>query len=151
MPTPKTLSITDSVAVLLANGCEEGEALAVVDALYRAGIRADLISLESEPRVVSSHGILIGADLVLDEADLPSYTVLFLPGGMPGTLALKEDPRVRAEVLRRAEASQMIARFWLSWACSMGVRQRRTPASWMRYALAVHWPRPSALLLMAPS
>lgn len=109
MPTPKTLSITDSVAVLLANGCEEVEALAVVDALYRAGIRADLISLESEPRVVSSHGILIGADLVLDEADLPSYTVLFLPGGMPGTLALKEDPRVRAEVLRRAEASQMIA------------------------------------------
>lgn len=47
MPTPTTLSTTDTVAVLLATGFEEVEALAVVDALYRAGIRADLISIET--------------------------------------------------------------------------------------------------------
>ena len=38
MPTPTTLSTTDTVAVLLATGFEEVEALAVVDALFRAGI-----------------------------------------------------------------------------------------------------------------
>ena len=53
MPTPNTLTTTDSVAVLLATGFEEVEALAVVDALYRAGIHADLISIENERHVVS--------------------------------------------------------------------------------------------------
>ena len=109
MPTPTTLSTTDTVAVLLATGFEEVEALAVVDALYRAGIRADLISIENERHVASSHGIKVVADLMLDDADLASYTVVFLPGGMPGTLRLKENAQVRAEVLRRAEASLKLA------------------------------------------
>ena len=109
MPTPTTLSTTDTVAVLLATGFEEVEALAVVDALYRAGIRADLISIENERHVASSHGIKVVADLMLDDADLASYAVVFLPGGMPGTLRLKENAQVRAEVLRRAEASLKLA------------------------------------------
>ena len=102
MPTPNTLTTTDSVAVLLATGFEEVEALAVVDALYRAGIQADLISVENERHVASSHGIKLVADLMLDDADLASYTVVFLPGGMPGTLGLKANERVREELTRRA-------------------------------------------------
>ena len=78
MPTPNTLATTDSVAVLLATGFEEVEALAVVDALYRAGIRADLISIENERHVVSSHGIKLVSDLMLADVDLASYTVVFL-------------------------------------------------------------------------
>ena len=109
MPTPTTLSTTDTVAVLLATGFEEVEALAVVDALYRAGIRADLISIENERHVASSHGIKVVADLMLDDADLASYTVVFLPGGMPGTLRLKENAQVRAEVVRRTEVSLKLA------------------------------------------
>ena len=102
MPTPNTLATRDSVAVLLATGFEEVEALAVVDALYRAGIRADLISIENERHVVSSHGIKLVSDLMLEDADLASYTVVFLPGGMPGTLGLKANERVREELARRA-------------------------------------------------
>ena len=109
MPTPTTLSTTDTVAVLLATGFEEVEALAVVDTLYRAGIQSDLISIENERHVASSHGIKLVADLMLDDADLASYTVVFLPGGMPGTLRLKENAQVRAEVVRRAEASLKLA------------------------------------------
>ena len=133
MPTPTTLSTTDSVAVLLATGFEEVEALAVVDALYRAGIRADLISIENERHVASSHGIKLVADLMLDDADLASYTVVFLPGGMPGTLRLKENAQVRAEVVRRASLprSVQLPRFWLNLECLKDVAQRRTPVSWM--------------------
>lgn len=109
MPTPTTLSTTDTVAVLLATGFEEVEALAVVDSLYRAGIRADLISIENERHVASSHGIKVVADLMLDDADLASYTVVFLPGGMPGTLGLKANERVREELTRRASSGEKTA------------------------------------------
>lgn len=109
MPTPTTLTTTDSVAVLLATGFEEIEALAVVDTLYRAGIRADLISIENERHVASSHGIKVVADLMLDDADLASYTVVFLPGGMPGTLGLKANERVREELTRRASSGEKTA------------------------------------------
>ena len=109
MPTPTTLSTTDTVAVLLATGFEEVEALAVVDALYRAGIRADLISIENERHVASSHGIKLVADLMLADVDLASYTVFFLPGGMPGTLGLKANEHVREELTRRASSGEKTA------------------------------------------
>lgn len=109
MPTPNTLATRDSVAVLLATGFEEVEALAVVDALYRAGIRADLISVENERHVVSSHGIKLVSDLMLEDADLASYTVVFLPGGMPGTLGLKANERVCEELTRRASSGEKTA------------------------------------------
>lgn len=109
MPTPNTLTTTDSVAVLLATGFEEVEALAVVDALYRAGIRADLISIENERHVVSSHEIKLVSDLMLEDADLASYAVVFLPGGMPGTLGLKANERVREELTRRASSGEKTA------------------------------------------
>ena len=109
MPTPTTLSTTDTVAVLLATGFEEVEALAVVDTLYRAGIQADLISIENERHVVSSHGVKLVSDLMLDDADLTSYAVVFLPGGMPGTLGLKANERVREELTRRALTGEITA------------------------------------------
>ena len=109
MPTPNTLTTTDSVAVLLATGFEEVEALAVVDVLYRARIRADLISIENERHVVSSHGIKLVSDLMLADVDLASYTVVFLPGGMPGTLGLKANEHVREELLRRASSGEKTA------------------------------------------
>lgn len=109
MPTPNTLATTDSVAVLLATGFEEVEALAVVDALYRAGIRADLISIENERHVVSSHGVKLVSDLMLADVDLASYAVVFLPGGMPGTLGLKANERVRQELMRRASTGEITA------------------------------------------
>ena len=100
MPTPENLATDATVAIMLADGFEEVEALAVADVLYRAGVRADL---------TSSHGIRVVADLMLEDVDLSAYTLLFLPGGMPGTLGLKGTPAIQAEVLRRADAGQPVA------------------------------------------
>ena len=83
MPTPENLATDATVAIMLADGFEEVEALAVADVLYRAGVRADLISVTDARHVTSSHGIRVVADLMLADVDLWDYTVLFLPGGMP--------------------------------------------------------------------
>ena len=109
MPTPENLATDATVAIMLADGFEEVEALAVADVLYRAGARADLISVTDARHVTSSHGIRVVADVMLEDVDLSAYTLLFLPGGMPGTLGLKGTPAIQAEVLRRADAGQPVA------------------------------------------
>ena len=109
MPTPEKLATDATVAIMLADGFEEVEALAVADVLYRAGVRSDLISVTDARHVISSHGIRVVADLMLEDVDLSTYTVLFLPGGMPGTLNLKATPAIQTEVLRRSDESQPIA------------------------------------------
>ena len=90
MPTPAALATDSAVAVLIAPGLEEVEALAPVDILYRAGIRADLVSVTNSLAVGSSH-----------EVDLADYALVLLPGGIPGTPNLKAVPAVRQEIARR--------------------------------------------------
>ena len=109
MPTPNKLATDAAVAIMLADGFEEVEALAVADVLYRAGVRSDLISVTDARHVTSSHGIRVVADLMLEDVDLSTYALLFLPGGLPGTTNLKATPAIQAEVLRRSDAREPIA------------------------------------------
>ena len=109
MPTPENLATDATVAIMLADGFETVEALAVADVLYRAGVRSDLISVTDARHVTSSHGIRVVADLMLEDVDLSTYALLFLPGGLPGTTNLKATPAIQAEVLRRSDAREPIA------------------------------------------
>ena len=74
-----------NVAVFLAPGCEEIEALTVVDILFRAGIPCDTVSVAEGREVTSSHNVTVVADKQIGEADLEAYDMLVLPGGIPGT------------------------------------------------------------------
>lgn len=74
-----------TVALFLADGCEEIEALTVADLLFRAGIPCTTISVKETPVITSSHGITITADTTIDAADLEAFDMLVLPGGIPGT------------------------------------------------------------------
>lgn len=73
------------VALFLADGCEEIEALTVADLLYRAGIPCTKVSVGETARVVSSHQLTVIADTTVKELDFEDYDVLVLPGGIPGT------------------------------------------------------------------
>ncbi|MGI6755963.1 MAG: DJ-1 family glyoxalase III [Atopobiaceae bacterium] len=73
------------VAACLAPGCEEVEALAVTDVLFRMGIQADLVAVSDKRTITSSHKVTITCAYTLDEVDLNTYDMIFLPGGMPGT------------------------------------------------------------------
>lgn len=80
------------IAILLANGFEDGEALFPTDVLRRAGFQADLIGVTGDV-VTSAHGLKVMADRGMGE-DLKAYDMVILPGGMPGAANLRDDDRV---------------------------------------------------------
>lgn len=75
------------VALLLAEGFEELEALTPVDILRRAGITVDTIAIASR-KVTGSHGITVIADKTRDEINPSDYGAVIFPGGMPGATNL---------------------------------------------------------------
>lgn len=109
MPTPDQLTTDATVAVLVAPGLEEVEALAVVDLLYRAGVRVDMLAVGGRLEVTSSHRITFHCDALLADVDLADYALVVLPGGLPGTPNLRAEPAVTAEVARRMEEGLPLA------------------------------------------
>ena len=93
--------------IIINDGLEECEALNVYDLLYRAGISTDLVGFTQE--VTSSHKVRFQADKLLDEIDPKDYDCLILPGGMPGTVHLKEDERVSYLIDSFMEQNKLIA------------------------------------------
>ena len=83
------------VAVILAQGFEEIEALTVVDVLRRANISCDMVGFEEQ--VTGSHDIQVTADRVFD-GDLSDYDLLVLPGGMPGSANLRDNQDLISEI-----------------------------------------------------
>ena len=82
-----------SVLVPLAQGCEELEAVTVVDLLRRAGIEVVTAGLDAQP-VTASRGMTLLPDMTLEMALQQSFDMVVLPGGLPGADHLGDDPRV---------------------------------------------------------
>ncbi len=96
------------VYILLADGCEEIEALTPYDMLLRADIEVKTVSMNKEPAVTGAHGITFSADTTMDEVtDVPE--MLVLPGGMPGTTNLDNDPRTHRMIRQTEEAGGYLA------------------------------------------
>ena len=81
------------IAVLLADGFEEIEALTVVDVTRRAGMNCDIVSIEGE-LVRSAHEIYVKADKLFNEEELKGYDMIVFPGGLPGAENLANYERV---------------------------------------------------------
>lgn len=79
-----------SVALFLANGFEEIEALGTVDILRRAGIDVVTTSILDKKEVVGAHNMTVVADKLFTELDFEKIDVLVLPGGMPGAKHLNK-------------------------------------------------------------
>jgi len=98
----------EKVLVPLAEGFEETEAVAIVDVLRRAGLDVVTASL-GDRSVRGAHGIVVEADRRLAEVDGGGITALVLPGGLPGTTNLRDDPRVIELAQRLAGEGRLTA------------------------------------------
>ena len=94
------------VAVILADGFEEIEALTVVDVLRRANITCHMVGFEA--RVTGSHDIQVQADRVFD-GDLSEYDMIVLPGGMPGSANLRDHELLIAELQKCEQVGKKVA------------------------------------------
>jgi 4-methyl-5(b-hydroxyethyl)-thiazole monophosphate biosynthesis len=97
-----------SVLVPLAQGCEELEAVTIIDLLRRAGIGVVTAGLDAQP-VRASRGTVLVPDVALDEALKQEYDMLVLPGGQPGADHLNADPRIRGLLKKMAETGRFTA------------------------------------------
>ncbi|HFI0504668.1 TPA: DJ-1 family glyoxalase III [Streptococcus suis] len=95
------------VAVMLAPGFEEIEALAPVDIFRRAGFDCHMIGL-LDRTVEGSHGIRVEADTRFS-GQLTSYDLVVLPGGMPGATNLRDHSELIADLQAVVDTGKFVA------------------------------------------
>jgi len=96
------------VLVPLAQGCEELEAVTIIDLLRRAGIEVVTAGLDNQP-VKASRGVTLMPDTTLDEALTQEYDMIALPGGLPGADNLNQDNRIQTIVKQMADNNKFTA------------------------------------------
>jgi 4-methyl-5(b-hydroxyethyl)-thiazole monophosphate biosynthesis len=78
----------------LAQGCEELEAVTIIDLLVRAGIGVVTASLDDERVITASRGVQLVAQTTLDAVVDQVFDLVVLPGGLPGADYLQQDERI---------------------------------------------------------
>ncbi len=96
------------VLVPLAPGCEELEAVTVIDLLRRARIEVVTAGLTPGP-VKGSRGTVLLPDTTLDAALQQDYDMIVLPGGQPGATNLEHDSRILALLKKMTAVGQFTA------------------------------------------
>ena len=97
-----------NVIIPLAEGCEELEAVTLIDLLRRADITVITASLE-QTVITASRGVHLTADTTLDSVIYDEFDMIILPGGMPGSTHLNEDARIHALLKRLHQSNKAIA------------------------------------------
>lgn len=90
------------ILIPLAPGCEELEAVTVIDLLRRAGIEVVTAGLAEGP-IQASRGVVLIPDTTLDAVLEQAFDMVVLPGGQPGSDNLDQDPRIRRLLQRMVD------------------------------------------------
>jgi len=136
------------VLVMLAQGCEEIEAVTAIDILRRAGIEVTSAGLDDLP-VLASRGVMLLPDTTLDLAQHQDFDMIVLPGGQPGTDNLKADKRLAALLLQMAQQGKYLAAICAAPSCSpppdcwTGARPPAIRPAWMATPRSICKPPPS--------
>lgn len=101
------------VYIMLADGFEEIEALAVVDVLRRGHVETVMVSIKPDKTVASARGIQVIADTTLDSIKVEKEDMIVLPGGLKGVQNL-EACQPLVEMLKEHHARKG----WLAAICA---------------------------------
>lgn len=97
-----------TVLVPLAQGCEELEAVTIIDLLRRADITVVVAGLEDGP-VIASRGVVLLPEVGLDSVLDRDFDLVVLPGGLGGAQRLEADQRIAALLRRQTEQGRYVA------------------------------------------
>ena len=87
------------IAVHLAEGFEEIEAVNIIDVLRRAEFDVTVVSVTEKPEVTGSHSIKIITDKLFSAINYELIDMIILPGGMPGASHLNNHLGLREQIL----------------------------------------------------
>nr|WP_217125032.1 DJ-1 family glyoxalase III [Thermodesulfatator indicus] len=104
----KTEVAMAKVAILLAPGYEELEAVTVIDVLRRGGVDVIIAGLEDTP-IPSARDVKIVPDTTVDSLSPDELDMVILPGGLPGVENLKKDSRVKELIQKMQEKGKKCA------------------------------------------
>jgi 4-methyl-5(b-hydroxyethyl)-thiazole monophosphate biosynthesis len=96
------------VLVPLAQGCEELEAITVIDLLRRADIEVITAGLDDQV-VTARRGTKLVPDTDLDSALEHEFDMVVLPGGLPGADHLDNDDRIHSLLRKMADSEKFTA------------------------------------------
>ncbi len=96
------------VLIPLAEGCEELEAVSIIDLLRRAGIEVVTAGLRDGP-VTASRGVVLVPDTTLEDVLDDDFDMIVLPGGLPGADHLDNDSRIHRLLVKMANSGKFTA------------------------------------------
>jgi len=88
------------VAVHLAEGFEEIEAITIIDVLRRADLNVTVVSVTGSKQVTGAHRVTVTADELFESIDYEMLDLIVLPGGMPGADNLNSHEGLREQILK---------------------------------------------------
>ena len=97
-----------NIAVHLASGFEEIEAISIIDVLRRAELNVQVVSITDELVVQGSHNIKVIADVLFEEVDYSLVDMIVLPGGMPGSSNLNAHSGLREQILNFNDGGKLL-------------------------------------------
>jgi len=95
-----------NVAIILADGFEEVEAIAIIDILRRAEIHTVIAGLHAGP-MTSARKVRVLPDTVIDTVKVDDFDMIVLPGGQPGADNLNADQRVKELIKSFAQKGKL--------------------------------------------
>lgn len=97
------------VAVFIADGSEEVEAITPVDLLRRAKVDVDVVSVMPALEITASREVKITADKLIGDINFDEYDLLVLPGGVKGTNNLNACEELKKQLVRFNDQGKGIA------------------------------------------
>jgi 4-methyl-5(b-hydroxyethyl)-thiazole monophosphate biosynthesis len=97
------------IAVHLADGFEEIEAITIIDVLRRAGLDVVVVSVTGKTEVDGSHQIRVVADAVFETVNYDEIDMIVLPGGMPGAANLDAHTSLKHHIRKFAAEGKQLA------------------------------------------
>ncbi len=99
--------MSKKIVIILADGFEEIEAITPADIWMRLGFNMTLAGMESTA-VKGAHGIVFDTGCKLSSVDPEAVDAVVLPGGMPGSLNLKNSDAVITFLKKANSAKSLI-------------------------------------------
>jgi 4-methyl-5(b-hydroxyethyl)-thiazole monophosphate biosynthesis len=93
------------IAVHMAEGFEEIEAINIIDVLRRAGLEVIVVSVTGKMEVTGAHRLKVIADVLFEQVDYDQVDMIVLPGGIPGATNLDAHSGLK-EIIKKFDAEK---------------------------------------------